>query len=357
MKRFTLPTGRRPLMTGVTALFTALGLGLTGCSDGGSSEAKDGSDTKIVIAEPAHNLGYLPLYVAINKGIFADHGLEVSFLTQSTGGGAHVNAVLSGQAWGFIGGPEHNGFVLAEDDSGSVEIKAIANVVNRGNVYLVARKGVEAPSLKTMDDVSGFLAGKKIATGAYGGTPNSILRYLLAETGLTPDDITLTEVADPAAPVAILSQKQADYALIADPIIAQGVAEGVWGEPILSVPQLLGDYAYSTINVPIASYEGEGKATAQAFVDSIAEALRLVHEDRTVAEEVAAAEFPNLDPDVITQVLDRAYADGLWPQEALVSEAATDLSLAVARGAGALNDADDPAEYADVVDTQFLDQP
>jgi len=342
--------------TAVAVLATAGLVALAGCTPSGAGAASTNSDgvTTIVISEPVHNLGYLPLYVAIDEGIFAEHDLDVSFTTQSSGGGAHVNAVLAGQAWGYIGGPEHNGFVKAQDGAGDTEIKAIANVVNRGNVYMVARDGVDAPDIDSVEDAAAFLEGKKVVTGAYGGTPNSILRYVLDQGGLTTDDIELTESADAAAPLAILGQEQADFALIAEPIITQGVEEGIWQEPFLSIPAVLGDYAYSTINVPVASYD-EDPAVAQAFVDSISEALALVREDRSIAESVATAQFDNLDPAVISAVLDKAYADELWPEDATVSEQAADLSLSVARGAGALDDADDPATFADVVDLRFVE--
>lgn len=32
---------------------------------------------KLVVAEPVHLIGYLPLYVAIHEGYFADEGLDV----------------------------------------------------------------------------------------------------------------------------------------------------------------------------------------------------------------------------------------------------------------------------------------
>ncbi|MET1052770.1 MAG: ABC transporter substrate-binding protein [Mycetocola sp.] len=350
----SLPTRSLPL----AALAALSALALVGCTpaSGAAPSTNDEGLTSLVIAEPVHNLGYLPLYVAIDEGIFEKNGLDVSVTTQSSGGGAHVNAVLGGQAWGYIGGPEHNGFVKAQDGAGDTEIKAIANVVNRGNVYMVAREGVDAPEITSVEEAAAFLEGQKIVTGAYGGTPNSILRYILDQGGLTTEDVSLTESADPAAPIAIVSQGQADFALVADPIVTQGVEEGIWQEPFMSVPAMLGDYAYSTINVPVSAYsEGDGPDIAQAFVDSITEALALVNSDRELAEKVATAQFSNLDPDVIASVLDKAYADGLWPENATVTEPAADLSLAVARGAGALDDADDPATYADVVDLQFVD--
>lgn len=333
-------------------------LSLAACSTPGAATPAANADgvTSLVIAEPVHNLGYLPLYVAIDKGIFRKNGLDVSVTTQSSGGGAHVNAVLAGQAWGFIGGPEHNGFVKAQDSAGKTEIKAIANVVNRGNVYMVAREGVDAPEITDVKEAAAFLKGKSVVTGAYGGTPNSILRYILDQGGLTTKDISLIETADAAAPLAIVSQGKADFALVAEPIVTQGVEEKIWQDPFISVPNVLGDYAYSTINVPVASYStANGKKVAKAFVDSITEALELIKSDRSVAEAVATSQFSNLDPDVIASVLDKAYADNLWPENATISKSAAALSLAVARGAGALSDADDPATYADVVDLQFVE--
>ena len=59
----------------------------------------------VIVAEPLHGIGYLPLYVAIAKGFFAADGLDVHVLTVE-GGSSHTNAVLSGQAFAFIGGPE-----------------------------------------------------------------------------------------------------------------------------------------------------------------------------------------------------------------------------------------------------------
>jgi hypothetical protein len=57
---------------------------------------------EILVAEPVHSTGYLPLYIAMAKGYFED--VTVKIVTIETGGG-HTNAVLSGQAFAFIGSP------------------------------------------------------------------------------------------------------------------------------------------------------------------------------------------------------------------------------------------------------------
>src|SRR5262249_314679 len=68
---------------------------------------------EIVVAEPVHGTGYLPLYIGMANGYFAEADVTVKILTIETGAG-HTNAVLSGQAFAFIGGPQHKPFAKAQ---------------------------------------------------------------------------------------------------------------------------------------------------------------------------------------------------------------------------------------------------
>ena len=68
---------------------------------------------ELVVAEPVHLLGYLPMYVASANGYFKEEGLAVKVLTVESGAG-HTNAVLTKQAFAFIGGPEHNAYAKAK---------------------------------------------------------------------------------------------------------------------------------------------------------------------------------------------------------------------------------------------------
>src|SRR5271169_1627435 len=132
------------------------------------------ADTKeVLIAEPVHGTGYLPLYIGIAKNLFDD--VKVNIVTIESGGG-HTNAVLSGQAFAFIGGPEHDAYAKAK----GAELRAVVNCVDRGNVYFCAAKGMEP----TNGDWAAYFKGKAIAVSQYGGTPNSITRYLLKKWNL-----------------------------------------------------------------------------------------------------------------------------------------------------------------------------
>src|SRR5712691_6747115 len=140
---------------------------------------------EIIVAEPVHSTGYLPLYIGMANGYFAEADVTVKILTIETGAG-HTNAVLSGQAFAFIGGPEHNAFAKAK----GAELRAVVHCVDRGNYYYCA-----SPASEPKDhDWPSYFKGKTIAVGTLGGTPNSITRYFLGQWKLDPrKDVTLIE--------------------------------------------------------------------------------------------------------------------------------------------------------------------
>lgn len=323
-------------------------LALTACSGSRPDAPRVGEDgtVELVIAEPVHGVGYLPLYVGIQKGYFQEEGLDVSTVTLQ-GGGAHTNAVLTGEAWGFIGGPEHNAFAQAKGAS----LKAIANIVNRGNVYVVGPPGVSFDG-----DLAGLLAGKTVATGAYGSTPNSITRYLVEQAGLeVGGDVTLIESADANAALAIVGSGQADLAVTSEPILGQGIDQGIWGEPIYNVPRELGPYAFSTLNIRAESIENDPETVA-AFTRALVRALEFTDQNREEAFEIARKEFPTFDPDVLRATIDRGYDDGLWEFTGQITPESIDTALAVVRASGVLKDADDPVAYDEIVDMTFIEQ-
>jgi NitT/TauT family transport system substrate-binding protein len=294
----------------------------------------------ILIAEPAHSLGYLPLYVAIEKGFLT--GLDVSTITLPSSGSEHTNAVLTGRAWGFIGGPEHNAYA----DVKGAQLRAICNVVNKGNVYFVAVKGVSPGK-----DLKAFFKGKRIAVSGYGGTPNSILRYTLKKYGLDPQkDVTLLEVATPAVP-AVLAQGKADIGVMDEPNVTKGVEAGVWQQPFYAAPKDLGPYAYSTVNVTQQSINADPGAV-RAFVVGMKKALLLVRDHKDEAIAVAAKTFPDLTPSVLRSAFDRAYNDQIWEWDGKITAASWKTAQSVVIAAGLLAS---EVPYAEVIDTQFFD--
>lgn len=296
----------------------------------------------LVVAEPFHGIGYLPLYVAMRNGYFADENLDVK-KTTTEGGAAHINAVLTGQAFAFIGGPEHNARAKLQ----GADLRAVVNIVDRGNVYFVARKGL---AMKPGQSVADFVKGRTIATGFFGGTPNSITRYLLGQWKLDARrDVVLQEMANAAILAAVRSGK-AEFGVISDPILVRGITQNIWEEPFFNVPAELGPYAYSTINITLASIKQDPETVA-GFVRAVIRGLRFTHEEPEKTAAIARLEFPTMDPADIKATLDRAFADKQWSRDGMISEESWVTARNVVMGAGSLRQS---VPYEDVIDMQFV---
>lgn len=299
------------------------------------------AETELVIAEPVHSIGYLPMYVAMHKGYFADEGLKLKVLT-TRGGGAHTNAVLTKQAFAFIGGPEHNAFAKAK----GAELRAVVNVVNRGNVYFVAAKKYGVPK----GNIAAFVKGKKIAVSYYGGTPNSITRYLLAKWKLDPKkDVTLIETSTPAV-LAAVAAKRADIGVTSEPLLMQGIKKGLWGEPFYNVPKELGPYTYSTINIRKESIDKDPKVV-MGFVKAIIKGLKFTYSKPDEAAEIAKKEFPTMPLDQLQATLKRSFADKLWSPDGMILPAAWNTGKSVVMGANILKK---DIGYDEIIDMKFV---
>ena len=300
----------------------------------------------IVVAEPVHLIGYLPLYVAIHEGYFAEEGLNVT-VVQATGG-AHVTAVVSGDAFAVIGGVDSYNFA---NQGNSDPIRAIVNCVNRANVYLFARKGL-VPASDSAEDLADFLRGRIIIAGRYGGSPNVLTRYLVKSVGLDPDrDVTLSENADASTVTAMLRYGQGDIGNGGEPQISEGVTAGIFEEPFIKFPDL-GDYAYSVIGVKQSTIDNDPD-TCERFVRAMLRALQVVQTDRATAERVLAIEFSTLTEEGRQAALDRAYEDHLWSEDGFISKAAVDTCMEVVSISGLY---DGTWDYEKIVDMQFVEQ-
>ena len=323
----------------ITALLTALLL-----LAAPAAMAENDGLRHIVVAEPVHLIGYLPLYVAIHEGYFAEEGLDVT-VVQATGG-AHVTAVVSGDAFAAIGGVDSYNFANQGNDD---PVIAIVNCVNRANVYLFARKGL-SPASDSAEDMAAFLRGKVIIAGRYGGSPNVLTRWLVKSVGLDPDvDVTLSENADASTVTAMLRYGQGDVGNGGEPQISEGVTAGIFEEPFVAFPDL-GDYAYSVIGVKRSTIE-EDPETCAAFVRAMRKALAAVQSDRALAERVLALEFSTLTEEGRQAALDRAYADKLWSPDGFISRQAVDTCMEVVSISGLYEGSWD---YGEMVDMQFV---
>jgi NitT/TauT family transport system substrate-binding protein len=275
---------------------------------------------ELLVAEPVHSTGYLPMYIAMANNYFAESDIVVNIVTIETGSG-HTNAVLSGQAFAFIGGPEHDAFAKAK----GAELRAIVHCVDRGNVYINAVKGQEPKD----SNWPAYFKGKSIALGPYSGTPNSIMRYLLAKWNLDAKrDVSLIEVPNSAVPAAVKGG-QATIGVVTEP----------------------GPYAYSTINVRLDSIQKEPE-TVKGFVRGMVKGLKFLYANPAESADIAKKQFPTMALDDLKATLDRSFKDEMWSKDGMISKQSWITARSVVREAGILKT---DVNYEEIIDMSFVE--
>ncbi len=300
-----------------------------------SSHARD-----VVLAEPVHYVGFLPIYVAQKKGYFKDEGIDLKISTMD--GAAMIPSVVSGQAFALTASVDRN----AQAKAAGKEVKAVVNLNGRANIYLMARKDL----MPVSGDIATFLKGKRIAVTAFGGTPNNMLRYLLTQWKLEPGkDVTLVEVNAQPIVLVTVGANQADVGVSAEPFISQGVGKGIWGQPIYAAKDL-GPYADTAISVSGDSISKEPQLV-RGLVKAVMRGLIYTNSHTGEMVDFAKAEFPTASQDDLKVSLDRTFADHIYSTDGFIPPEAWTTGEAVVRQAGILKQ---PVGYDDVIDMQFV---
>jgi NitT/TauT family transport system substrate-binding protein len=268
-----------------------------GLSHGAVAQDNARDKKTLLVAEPGHGTGTLPFYASIAKGFFAEEGLDVKILTVD-GGSTHTNAVLSGQAYAFIGGPEHNAFAKLK----GADLRAVVNLNDRATCYLVAKKGQGPVPGQAL---AAYIKGKAVAVSPFGGTPNSILRYMLGKWRLDPKaDVTINEMASSVV-LGSVKSGGSTIGVAPEPFVTQGIRTGVWEEPFLNIPKDLGPYVFTTLNVRLASIK-EDPDTVRKFVKGVIRGLQFTQQNREEVALIARKEFPTMSAEDLKATIERS---------------------------------------------------
>ena len=150
----------------LTAAALAVLLAVTALPAAVMAEEKDDKKqlTKVTLNEVAHSIFYAPQYVAIEKGYFADQGLDVELVT-GFGADKVLTALISGEAdIGFMGAEAS---IYAYQEGATDPAVNFAQLTQRAGNFLVARE--EMPDFQWSD-----LKGKKVLGGRKGGVHKSM---------------------------------------------------------------------------------------------------------------------------------------------------------------------------------------
>ncbi len=295
---------------------------------------------KVVIAQFGKEkfLLYLPLYVAMEEGLFAKRGLDVQLLF--AGNDDQIFAtVISGAALFGVGDPV---FAAISREKGGPG-KIVAMMVTRiGLSGYTSRNDV--PDVREPKDLKGLRIGSLPAPS----TTYTLLREFVRNNNLEVSGTKIVQAAI-GAQLAALEAGQVDIAVDLEPTVS--IAESKGYRVNFSFDQfteLQAITGISTLESTIASRP----ELVQKVVSSLQEALDLVYSDREIGRRVSRKILPTLPEKVVQAALDRMLSLQVYPKSVRIDDAYWQRTLKTRLDSGELKKPQ-ATEYS--VDNRFAD--
>lgn len=265
---------------------------------------------KVGLAEVTHSIFYAPEYVALEKGFFADEGLDVE-LTTTWGGDKTMTALLTDGADIALVGSETSIYVQAQ--GANDPIINFAQLTQTDGTFLVSREKVEN---FTWDQLRGstFLGQRK------GGMPQMVGEFVLKKHGIDPhNDMTLIQNIDFANVPNAFASGTGDYVQLFEPTASIFEKEGK-GHIVASFGTESGHVPYTTFMAK-SSYMEESPEVIEKFTRAVYKAQIWV-EEHTAKEiaEVIAPHFQDTDMEIIETVVERYKSQGSFASNPILDE-------------------------------------
>ncbi|GAA4917039.1 ABC transporter substrate-binding protein [Streptomonospora salina] len=217
----TTTTERRVRATAAAAL-SALLLA-TGCAGGGASDTPDGT---LNVGQISDSVAFFPLYVAEERGYFADEGVELGERPRM-GTGAKLAAALQSGSIDLGAGVLTDALNLYGNDD-SAELAA--SLIEKYYVDIVVGADFDGPGADApLEERIAALEGKKIGITGPGSGTEALVGYTFQQNGMDPaTDAELVNLgADPPAALGALESGQVDALSFFQPVPQQAEATGV----------------------------------------------------------------------------------------------------------------------------------
>jgi NitT/TauT family transport system substrate-binding protein len=252
MHTVVLRTRVRLLRPALAALAGAVAL--AACSSAASSPGPH--QTSLTVAYGTAGASLLPLYIAVDEGLFLKHGLNVKItLAPSTVG---ADAVLSGDASFFMGEVTSTFEAVAQDKQ--IEAVGVMLAKSINELYVL-------PSIKTAQD----LAGKSVAISATGDSTDLAMRLALQSLGVPAAGITFLPTGGSANRLAALLSGRVAGTVLSEPSSSEAAKAGMK----LLYNQTSMPFADDAITIA-KSYGQQHPATVESFLEAIVDAVKYI---------------------------------------------------------------------------------
>lgn len=273
-----------------------------------NKEKNESNLQKIKVAEVTHSAFYTPFYVAIEKGYFAEEGLEIELIL--TSGADKVSAaVLSGDVEIGFAGPEASIYVYegGEEDY----IVSFAGLTKRDGQFIISRSNEE---FKLEN-----LIGKEVLVGRLGGMPALNFLNALKNNNINPEDINLNYSVEFAALSGSFIGGMGDYVNLFEPTATKIVNEE-FGYVVASIGLLSGEVPYTAFNAR-KSYIENNEEVIKKFTRALNKGIQYTFDnDENTLAEVILPQFPDSSQNDLAKIIKRYKDNDCFLSSTFISE-------------------------------------
>ena len=262
----------------------------------------------ITLLENLRAVFYAPFYVAVDRGYFADAGVDVRFV-ESTDPGDTLPRLISGEVDVCWGGPLR--VLRAYDQNPDCGLICFGEVVGRDPFFLVGRGFGSAFSLAD-------LVGKRLGVVSEVPTPWICLRQDLADAGVDQADIQIVTGQSMAQNESALAANDLDAFQVFQPF-AERAARAVGAEVIYAAAER-GPTAYTsfyTTNEIMARRRDDFRAMVSACKRAVA---TVYAEGGAGVAPTLQRFFPAESARLLTDAANRYMAHRLYNPTGVMSE-------------------------------------
>ena len=324
-----------------------LGATLAGCTvdnDKTTETAADGKAMqKVVLNEVAHSIFYAPMYVAIEKGYFAEEGIDLELVT-GFGADKVMTAVISGEAQiGFMGSESS---IYAYNEGANDYVVNFAQLTQRAGNFLVARE--EMTDFQWED-----IKGVDVLGGRKGGMPQMVFEYILKQNHIDPvKDLNINQSIDFGSTAAAFAEGQGDYTVEFEPHATALEEEGK-GYVVASLGSDSGYVPYTAFSAK-KSYMEAHPDIIQGVTNALQKGMDYVkvHTPKEIAE-VIAPQFEETEVETIKTIVTRYYDQDTWKENLVFEKESFELLQDILEEAGELSER---APYEELVTTEYAEK-
>ncbi len=284
----------------------------------------------------------LPIFVANELGMFADHGVEID-LTTTPSSTFQIEKMMAGEFQ--IAGTAFDNIVAYQEGQGAVEIDVDPDLFAFMGATQIELSLVVSPEVESFDD----LKGKSLALDALATGFAFILYRMLENAGLSLHDVSMVPVG--ATPDRWASVQSGEHAgtLTIEPFTAMARAQG-YGVLESSLDTVT-DYQ-GGIFAARRSWAGENEAALKGFIAGYLDGLEWVLDPSNAeqAQEILLRNMPAINPKAVGNVMSKLLSPktGLTPNGNMLTagiDTVLELRSQYAEPAKVLGD---PSQYMDL---------